>query len=128
VVYSIRSILLALLLIGCDGITPPSDVTPLEPPPIYRTWYAEVEACVRDLDITPSPFADYDRLVWFTYVDGLECGRLNCSGLWKTDGRVYIRSALVNRVDVVKHEILHEILHGDADHSRPPWEVCPEIL
>jgi hypothetical protein len=108
---------LLLALTGC-GFDPEGDV-PLDPPPIYREWFAKTEAC-------SGRTGDFDRLSW-SVVEGhsFPCSSGECAGHWRTNHHIFLAADWVMDEMVVRHEMLHDILDRTG-HPDPPFgEGCP---
>jgi hypothetical protein len=86
-----------------------------EPPPLYRSLWAEVEACSG----LTAPFEAVDWYLTPSFPE--DRGIL---GQWNDRGEIVLRwDTRFSRV-VVKHEILHELLGGDRAHRSPAWRAC----
>jgi hypothetical protein len=108
---------LLLALTGC-GFDPDGDM-PLDPPLIYREWFAKTEAC-------SGRTGDFDRLRW-SVIDGYSfpCSSGQCAGHWRTDHQIFLASEWVMDEMVVRHEMLHDLL-GRTGHPDPPFgDGCP---
>jgi hypothetical protein len=108
---------LLLALTGC-GFDPEGD-RPLDPPPIYREWFAKTEAC-------SGRTGDFDRLRW-SVIDGhsFSCSSGECAGHWRTNHHIFLAGDWVMDEMVVRHEMLHDILDRTG-HPDPPFgDGCP---
>ena len=108
---------LLLALAGC-GFDPEGDM-PLDPPPIYREWFAKTEAC-------SGRTGDFDRLRW-SVIEGhsFPCSSGECAGHWRTIHHIFLAGDWVMDEMVVRHEMLHDLL-GRTGHPDPPFgEGCP---
>lgn len=108
---------LLLGLTGC-GFDPEGDM-PLDPPPIYREWFAKTEAC-------SGRTGDFDRLRW-SVIEGrsFPCSSGECAGHWRTNHQIFLAGDWVMDEMVVRHEMLHDLL-GRTGHPDPPFGVgCP---
>lgn len=131
-----KALTLAVALSACVGCLDPLpaklDAQPLDPRPIYRALWAEVETC-------SGLRGDFDRVLWFvipgvTFDCPSSSGR--CRGA-RTDPRnIYIASAYVDdsltHYFTVRHEILHELGARpghprvfDTCHLRTPEQEQP---
>ena len=108
---------LLAIVSGC-GFDPEGDV-PMEPPPVYREWWAKTEAC-------SGRTGNFDRLRW-SVVEGhsFSCSSGECAGHWRSDHHIYLAGDWVMDEMVVRHEMLHDLL-GRPGHPDPPFGVgCP---
>jgi hypothetical protein len=104
-------------LAGC-GFEPFGE-EPLNPPPVYREWWAKTEAC-------SGLKGNFDRLRW-SVVEGrsFSCSSGQCAGHWRTDHHIFLASDWVMDEMVVRHEMLHDLLDRTG-HPDPPFgEGCP---
>lgn len=104
-------------LTGC-GFDPVGDV-PLDPPPIYREWFAKTEAC-------SGRTGNFDRLRW-SVVEGrsFSCPSGECAGHWRTNHHIFLAGDWTMDEMVVRHEMLHDILDVTG-HPDPPFgDGCP---
>jgi len=122
-----RRLVLAVRLVGATGLLaaltgcgfdPVGDV-PLDPPPIYREWFAKTEAC-------SGRIGNFDRLRW-SVIEGhsFSCSSGECAGHWRTNHHIFLAGDWVLDEMVVRHEMLHDILDRTG-HPDPPFgEGCP---
>jgi hypothetical protein len=108
----------ALLLIAGCGF----DITgeqPMEPPPVYREWWAKTQAC-------SGLSGDFDRIEWLV-VPGrsFECKSGQCVGHWHPSHQVYLAEEWLDNEMVVRHEMLHDLTNGGGHPSPPFGEGCP---
>jgi hypothetical protein len=102
---------------GC-GFDPEGD-QPLNPPAVYREWWAKTEAC-------SGRTGDFDRLRW-TMIEGYSfpCSSGQCAGHWAASHHIYLAGEWAMDEMVVRHEMLHDLL-GKPGHPDPPFGVgCP---
>jgi len=104
-----------------DPFAPPPGTSHLDPPPVYPVLWQGVELC-------SGLTGDFRRVHWFVVPQSpFPCGEIECVGLWKTPHDVYLGAAVVNdslnRYFTVRHEMLHDLLHGGYDHP-PVFEQC----
>lgn len=108
---------LLVALTGC-GFDPEGDM-PLDPPPVYREWWAKTEAC-------SGRKGDFERVSW-SVIEGYSfpCSSGECAGHWRTNHHIYLAGDWVMDEMVVRHEMLHDLL-GRPGHPDPPFGVgCP---
>ena len=108
---------LLLALSGC-GFDPEGDV-PLDPPPIYREWFAKTEAC-------SGRTGNFERISW-SVIEGYSfpCSSGECAGHWRTNHHIFLAGAWAMDEMVVRHEMLHDII-GRPGHPDPPFgDGCP---
>lgn len=104
-----RFLVLLALLTACT--TEPAQDVVLAPGDAYPTWYRETVTC-------SGKGGDYGRIRWWV----LEDDSPNAGETWGRD--VYIKLRYATSAFVVKHEMLHTILHGDGLHFAPAWGAC----
>ena len=107
-----------LAMLGSCGFDPVGDM-PLNPPPIYREWFAKTEAC-------SGLTGNFERLRW-SVIEGhsFPCSSGECAGHWRTDHHIYLASEWSMDEMVVRHEMLHDLL-GRTGHPDPPFGIgCP---
>ena len=115
--YRCAAIAFLALVSSCsDRFAPaplPEGAVPFGPPPIYRTWWGQVEECSGEREA-------FDRGRWFVMpgVDAFVANGQRVNGLWIQHYR-YIVLAENRLMDslVVRHEMLHD-LTGNVGH--PP--------
>jgi hypothetical protein len=103
----------ALAATGCESIIDPELLLPPNPVPTtpsvdYATWYTQAEACT---GVT----GDFDRVRWFSVPGERWWDPLweqYAIGTWRSPHDIYIAEAHLDNEDVVKHEIVHDLLQG----------------
>ena len=107
-----------LVIVSACGFDPEGDL-PMDPPAVYREWWAKTEAC-------SGRTGDFDRLRW-SVIEGnsFPCSSGECAGHWRTDHHIFLAGDWVMDEMVVRHEMLHDLL-GRPGHPDPPFGVgCP---
>lgn len=107
-----------LLSTGCGvpSTTSVDNRRPFVPPASYVAWWQAVETC-------SAQTGELARIEWFI-ADGLsENGRL-VRARWEAPHRITLLANETDTEDVVKHEMLHDLLGGDPDHAGPAWDAC----
>jgi len=108
--------LLAASIVGCgDAVAPSVGRIEIDPPPLYRTFWQSVELC-------SGRVGRFEAVRWFVAYE-LERG----SGIVaqrRSQHEITVRSDLWLETNVVRHEVLHELLDGDPSHENPSWEAC----
>ena len=109
-------VLTAAAAAGCsDAAGPDLGRVPIEPPALYRTYWSTVEAC-------SSLTGTFEAVRWFVVHEfGDGAGIL---GQWNERREVTVRSDVWLDSEVVRHEILHDLLGGDRNHVRREWALC----
>jgi hypothetical protein len=109
--------ILGLATAGC-GFDPVGEA-PMDPPAVYREWWAKTEAC-------SGLSGDFDRVEWLVVPgSSFECSSGQCAGHWERGHRIYIAGDWTGHEMVVRHEILHELLERSG-HPNPPFGTgCP---
>ena len=105
-----------IVLCSCESPTEPlpAGAVALDPPPIYRSWWNEVEAC-------SGIASDFDAISWY-YVPDATVFRIGSNpyvdGYWQPyHSSITLAGLKLNNALLVRHEALHAILHT-VDH--PP--------
>ena len=107
---------MTLIAAGCDdAASPEPGRVAITPPALYDTWWAEVEACSG----TRGSMSGLSWFVTYRFRDGADI-----LGQWNGRREITLRSDVWLERLVVSHEILHDLLRGDAAHSDPSWEAC----
>lgn len=107
---------------GCrDPFAPPPGSRAFDPPPVYRTLWQEVEDC-------SGLHGDFDRVRWFVFPQSFFwCGDETCAGVWHVPHDIYLsevaQSDSGGHYFTVRHEMLHDLLAGGADHP-PVFSTC----
>lgn len=117
-----RSALLAPVLVFLGGATACSDAVAvdrgkvqIDPPAVYRVWWSDVEDCSEIQ-------GDFGGVRWFA-VYGFAAGN-GILGQWNERREITVRSDVWLDPEVVRHEVLHDLLRGDPLHRRTEWTVC----
>jgi len=104
-----RVLPLLLALLGCQASAAfaPAHAVPFTPPAIYRTWWAEVEACSQLR-------GDFDAVTWQRVPEDqalLMADGTPVAGLWQSRGnRITLQAPYDGYPAVPKHEMLHALL------------------
>lgn len=110
------TILLPLLSLACDaGVAPDVGRVQIDPPSLYRTLWDGVESCSGLI----GPFA---RVRWFIVYEFGSSSTI--FGQWNQRREITLRSDVWLDSDVIRHEILHDLLNGDGGHTRDEWDAC----
>lgn len=114
-----------LSLVACSSPTAapfqvPSGATEWPGDSLYPRWFAEVKA-ESGID------RDTSRVRWFLVPEPWHSERYGqtIEGLWVPDGRIYIAAQWRGFENLVKHEMLHELLQGDLAHAHPLFDEYP---
>jgi hypothetical protein len=122
---------LALLGGACEEVTAPELSLPLgarrfTPEPIFREWWAQVEACA-------GRQASFDAVSWYVVPGEVPFEAPGVPhpvlGYWHAaDNRIVLLEWVPNRTSLVRHEALHAILQR-ADHPEEYFEErCAEVI
>jgi len=109
--------LVSVLATAC-GFDPSGD-SPMDPPAIYREWWARTESC-------SGLTADFDRVRW-SVIPGYSfpCASGHCAGHWEPSHEIYLAGDWTMNEMVVRHEMLHDLLQRGG-HPNPPFgQGCP---
>ncbi|MDX1566322.1 MAG: hypothetical protein R3223_00885 [Longimicrobiales bacterium] len=99
----------------------PPEAALVQPHPDYTIWWDEVETCV-------GVSGDFDRIRWFT-VEGEAFNTPDhgwAGGRWVPPHDIYLAETHYTSEDVVKHEMVHELLRP-GDSEDPRFEECSGI-
>lgn len=120
-------LLVALALAACDSIidaelTLPPDAFQDEPLEVYQTWYAQAELCTGET-------GDFRRVHWFTvpydrWWDPV--WEQYAIGTWRAPHDIYLSVAHLDNEDLVKHEMVHDLLNGGHTYD-PRFLECSGI-
>jgi hypothetical protein len=115
-----RLFLAAGIILGLNGCSfdPEGDI-PMDPPAVYREWWAKTQAC-------SGLGGNFDRIRW-SVVEGpsFPCASGQCAGHWRNDHHIFLASDWVMDEMVVRHEMLHDMI-GRPGHPTPPFgQGCP---
>lgn len=112
------ALLVLVLLVRCDLTTYPAGAERMDPPELYREWWAEMEKEVGrryPMDLLSwwvVPVAPW----WEPQIGDYVVGE------WFESNRIYIGGPWLMDEGLVKHEMLHAILQ-DTGHGHPLFEV-----
>lgn len=113
-----------LVLVLACAPTAPEGAESFTPPPGYGAWWASVASCS---GLTPIAHG-WQLVHWFTVPSGSDgkmwCGNMRTRGCWRAPDDIYVAKGQETVATVVSHEMLHEMLNGDADHSHGAWAQC----
>jgi len=107
-----------LTLISCDSFFEPTEpYQRMMPPEIYSVWWSESETCADQR-------RDMKHVVWFTVAaDSFLTRKGWAIGYWSGEHKIYLTERRKLSMGLVKHEMLHEIIH-QGEHPSPPFRVC----
>lgn len=108
--------LVALLLVAACMVEPTES---FQPAPVYRTWFAELEACSGRRN-------SFEGIRWAVRERGSETvnGR-EIVGQIDYPNHIWIVRAYLDVEGAVKHEMLHYLLQQQKKrHPTPPFGVC----
>lgn len=125
-----RYLTLLCLVAACDAVSPIPGAEPFQPPAVYQTVWSEMEACTGlsrsywDIDWFTVGYATKDSAaVAIVSSDGQPV-----LGEYQPPNRITLRywDAIYGGPGwgIVRHEIAHALLRGDAEHRDAIWERC----
>lgn len=111
---------LIFLLGACsDPITVEQVREPMDPLQVYYLYWGEMAGCTTIFGGSPA------QVRWF--VTDWFPGQAGVVGQWNERHEItLLREARFDK-GVVTHEIVHELLQGDRDHSDGAWSACQEF-
>jgi hypothetical protein len=116
---ALLSISAGLLLGGCGPLgfeTQVTDKEPFSPPPVYATWWASTEACA-------GRTGRFELITWYL-ASSITGDRAVARGRWSPPHEIVIVRGFEDDERTVRHEMLHDLLRGDAEHRSPEWSAC----
>jgi hypothetical protein len=121
-VTRVATLVSAALLSCTDGTSVEDLRTPLDPPALYRIWWDETHVCA--FPLADGPTRDFGGITWFVTPEFP--GQPNVLGQWNERREITILDEYFLNPEVVKHEMLHDILAavGDRGHDSPSWGLC----
>lgn len=81
----------------------------------YSRWWAQLEKC-------SERSRDLAGIRWFL-ADDIGGPR----GQWISNREITLLTGYEDEFRVVKHEMLHDLLRGDGDHSHEAWQTCVDV-
>lgn len=121
---SIAAVLLVSALVAaCDLFTDYAlridGVRAFSPPAVYADWHAATEAC-------SGLAGDFAAIEWFL-ASWITIDGSIAYGAWRPPHEILIVSGYQDDDYTVQHEMLHDLLGGDRDHTSPQWSACELI-
>ncbi len=86
------------------------------PPGEYRIWWGDVEEC-------SSTMGDFDVVRWYRAAQ-ITNGDQTVQGLWEFPHDITLTREAEGIGSIVRHEILHDLLRGDTEHTLSAWTRC----
>lgn len=119
-----RTVLAALaapaILTACEGYSlSVANREPMQPLPVYAEWWSATQTC-------SSLTADLERIEWFTATSIVGDDAV-ARGVWTPPHRIILVKGFEESETTVRHEMLHDLLDGDPDHTSPHWTSCALI-
>lgn len=113
--------------IGCESpIAPlPDEAEQFVPPAAYRVWWNEIEQCAG----RSASFAAVDWYVVRTSATGFIFDGRYVAAVWTTAGnRIVMAEHYLDKPHIVRHEMLHAILHTGAHPGADFAERCGALV
>jgi hypothetical protein len=107
--------LLALLSCSPSATDVNEGAVAFTPPDRYRTLWTGVQSCSGES-------GGFGRLRWF--VSSELRGGTSILGQWLPPHNITIKAGYERHDDVVRHEMLHDLLQGDRFHRDRAWIRC----
>jgi hypothetical protein len=92
---------------------------PFQPLPIYGEWWAATEVC-------SGRTGDLTRIEWFT-ATSITGDAVVARGVWTPPHQIILVRGYEESELTVRHEMLHDLLEGDSDHTSTTWTTCDLI-
>lgn len=111
---------LLALVTGCDLVNPqtynaPPNTTRFLPPPVYATWWSQIEACSgRSRAMSDVLFYVVPNAATFDYR-----GMTSLLGAYNAPQAILLADLSTDLAPIVRHEMLHALL-PDAGPAHPP--------
>jgi len=107
-----------LLTMACAGFldVERQNTRPLEPLPVYPDWWSQISTCA-------GRSGDLGRIDWWQ-ASSITVNKRIVRGQWQQPHRITLVSFYIDSENVVKHEMLHDLLDGDPEHRDASWDVC----
>ena len=86
------------------------------PSSVHRTWWTAVEGC-------SSTRGEFELVRWYR-AGGIRSGGESLQGVWQSPHDLIVVRGAEEDSLIVRHEILHELLRGDANHKNDAWSRC----
>ncbi len=111
------------LLVGCgdtffSGTI--EDRTSFDPPASYQEWWAATESC-------SGRTGAFQRVEWFLATSIVAEGKVG-KARWAPPHEIIIVRGYEADEEVVRHEMLHDLLGGDGVHASPAWVECDLLV
>ena len=107
----------AVVSVGCEGYTlSVTNKEPFQPLPIYTEWWAANESC-------SSRTADLTRIEWYT-ATSIVGDDIVARGVWTPPHQIILVRGYEEDEVTVRHEMMHDLLDGDPEHTSSLWASC----
>ena len=110
----------ALLLGACglldDFTFEVVDKRPIAPLEDYDSWWSATEECSGET-------GDMGRVRWYTAA-GITYNGAFARGVWLPPHEIVVIRGYEENPEIVRHEMLHDLLGGDSDHTKSAWTGC----
>jgi hypothetical protein len=127
----LRSVLAGALALlagsSCDVPTAPlpDNAELIEPLPEYREWWEEIERCSGRRGV-------FEAVSWYvvrTPEPGFDFGGRYVAAVWTTPGnRILLAEHYVDKPLIVRHEMLHAVLHTGGHPTIYYEERCGDLV
>jgi len=103
--------------LGCSGYTlSVANKEPFQPLPIYAEWWSATESC-------SGRTGDLLEIDWYT-ASSITSDALIARGVWTPPHEITLVRGYEENEITVRHEMLHDLLGGDSDHTAQEWNSC----
>lgn len=89
---------------------------PLAPLETFAAWWSATEEC-------SGRRGDLAKVRWYS-ASGITYNGVFARGVWLPPHDIVLISGYEEEEEIVRHEMLHDLLEGDSDHTSVHWTRC----
>ena len=94
--------------------------TPFTPPDVFAAWWQATEDC-------SGLSGDMGRVSWYLATAITGDGKI-AAGRWSEPHDIILVRGYEGEERIVRHEMLHDLLAGDPQHTSSVWAACDLII